>query len=386
MNSTTTSMHYTDYVEHKAAMMLWRVFSPGLIVLGTLGNIMSIVVLTRKSMRQSTVSQYLVVLAVTDILVLYTGLLRQWFRILLKTDIRHLHPVMCKLHVWMVYFSLDFSCWLLVAVTLERFVSVWFPHSVKRTCTKTTAAVIIAGIATLLLAVNSHFLYGLGDVTVHYDNSTVVQHCADLWAAYEEFNRKIWPWIDLCLFCLFPFLFLITGNIAIIIKVCISNRKRRRHDANIGLSNTQNIKVRSSKTSSMTVMLLTTNAVFLACTSPISIFLIGEVYWFDFVNMQPRDAAIYELAWAGVNVVMYTNNSINFLLYCISGSRFRESLRSLFIRKRRIYPTASFTRNDNSVMQPTGSQQSPSNQETNARKQVNLSVVGMDPKTDLSDI
>ncbi|XP_041374201.1 FMRFamide receptor-like [Gigantopelta aegis] len=391
MNSTTSSTpvspQVTDYLEYKAAMVLWRVFSPGLIVTGTLGNVMSIAVLTRKSMRQSTVSLYLVVLAVVDILVLYTGLLRQWLRVLQGTDLRNLHPLLCKVHVWMVYFSLDFSSWLLVAVTLERFVSVWFPHSVKRMCTRTTAGVIIAGIATFLLAVNSHFLYGLGDVVYRSGNSTSIQHCASLWSGYETFANTIWPWIDLCLFCLLPFLFLITGNVAIIVKVCISNRKRRRHDANIGLSNTQNIKVRSSKTSSMTVMLLTTNAVFLVCTSPISIFLIGEVYWFDYATLQPRGEAMYLLTWATVNVFMYTNNSINFLLYCISGSRFREALRGLFSRRRRIHPTASFTRNDNSMLQPTASQQAPERQEAEVtKKQVNLAVVGQDPRTDMSDI
>ena len=44
------------------------------------------------------------------------------------------------------------------------------------------------------------------------------------------------------------------------------------------------------------------------------------------------------VAWAVVNLFQYTNNSINFLLYCLSGSRFREELRAMFRRKFRVAP------------------------------------------------
>jgi hypothetical protein len=46
-----------------------------------------------------------------------------------------------------------------------------------------------------------------------------------------------------------------------------------------------------------------------------------------------REYAILEMMWAVVNILMYTNNSMNFLLYILSGSRFRREFKDLFREK-----------------------------------------------------
>jgi hypothetical protein len=47
---------------------------------------------------QTVCSISLVVLAVSDLIVLYTGLLRQWIYMVFDLDIRKLGPAICKLH------------------------------------------------------------------------------------------------------------------------------------------------------------------------------------------------------------------------------------------------------------------------------------------------
>ena len=80
----------------ETALQMWRVYPPILLVVGSLGNSMSIAVLSRKGMRRSNAAVYLIVLSVVDLLVLYTGLLRQWIRYYFNTDVRHFGPVSCK--------------------------------------------------------------------------------------------------------------------------------------------------------------------------------------------------------------------------------------------------------------------------------------------------
>ncbi|ESP05495.1 hypothetical protein LOTGIDRAFT_102430, partial [Lottia gigantea] len=155
VNSTHLSV--ADYLEHKAAEWIWIVVSPILMIVGTIGNLMSILVLTRSNMRKSRVSIYLTVLSSCDILVLYTGLLRQVIMYHTNFDVRTLSDLSCKINTWMVYFTLDFSVWILVAVTVERIVSVWFPHHVRHTCTVKSSTVTLVIIAMVLLAINSHF-------------------------------------------------------------------------------------------------------------------------------------------------------------------------------------------------------------------------------------
>ncbi|KAK6188074.1 hypothetical protein SNE40_004336 [Patella caerulea] len=338
MNTSNSSnvLSMNDYPEYKASVLIWKICSPVLIIIGTIGNLLSILVLTQKNMRKSSVSIYLTVLSIVDILVLYTGLLRQTIRYHLNLDIRELSVLSCKINTWLVYFTLDMSVWLLVAVTGERIISVWFPHRVRYACTNVSSSIVISIVGIILLAVNSHFLYGIGDAIKEHGE---VSKCESLWENYNNFVWHIWPWVDLCFFCLVPFTILIIGNASIIIKVCSSRKNLRR--LNTLPANTKRNEVYRKQTSSMTLMLLCLNMVFLTCTSPISVYLVGEPYWT--ADLSAHGEAQHALIWAIVNILMYTNNSINFLLYCISGTRFREELKNIFRKKNRIRPQVSLT-------------------------------------------
>jgi hypothetical protein len=79
----------------------------------------------------------------------------------------------------------------------------------------------------------------------------------------------------------------------------------------------------------MTKMLLTVSIMFIILTLPNSIYflwqgtrLVGEP--------SAHLSAVVQLLYASTLLLLYTNNSINFLLYCISGSQFRREVFSLF--------------------------------------------------------
>ena len=82
--------------------------------------------------------------------------------------------------------------------------------------------------------------------------------------------------------------------------------------------------------SSMTAMLCTLNTVFFITTLPISIYNIGYTYWYS--TTDPHVIAKLELWWSVVNMLMYTNNAVNFILYSLSGSRFRKELKHVMCR------------------------------------------------------
>ena len=72
--------------------------SPILLIIGAIGNPLCILILIRKSKKNSTVI-YLCILAIFDFLVLYTGLLRQYMNQIWHLDIRNISQTFCKLHV-----------------------------------------------------------------------------------------------------------------------------------------------------------------------------------------------------------------------------------------------------------------------------------------------
>ena len=318
-------MGWKDTYEYQVGDKIWKSVPPILLTLGTIGNLLSIVVLARKKTRKSSTAIYLITLACNDLLVLWTGLLRQWLRHTWETDVRQFSEFGCKLHVFLVYFGTQFSSWILVAVTSERFSGVWCPHKVKMGCNPATAGISIAVIGTVLACLNTHWFYGFGDLEYTFGNQTFLRKCTAKFENYGEFLHFTWPWIDLCAFCLIPFVILLTENGGIIIKVLLSHNKSR-----VGPSgNTTKQSQHKSKNSQMTAMLLTINTVFLICVTPISIYLIGEPHWLKTIETM-EEYAVFTMWWAIVNSLMYTNHAINFIMYVLSGTRFRQEVKALF--------------------------------------------------------
>ncbi|KAL8596483.1 hypothetical protein ACOMHN_044021 [Nucella lapillus] len=83
--------------------------------------------------------------------------------------------------------------------------------------------------------------------------------------------------------------------------------------------------VRKATTSTnINVMFLLVSFTFLLLMSPIVIVLLyGRHYWKPSTNAKK---AQFRLLRVFVNNLMYSNHAVNFLLYCISGRRFREEL------------------------------------------------------------
>ena len=110
-------MAYPEYRLNKKILIYTP---PVLLLVGTVGNILSFVILMTKTMRTFSTYLYLAVLSLTDILVLYAGLLRGWVGELSAYDVRDQSDWSCKLINVLGYTVSDYSVWLIIAVTAER--------------------------------------------------------------------------------------------------------------------------------------------------------------------------------------------------------------------------------------------------------------------------
>ncbi|XP_055871473.1 thyrotropin-releasing hormone receptor-like [Biomphalaria glabrata] len=339
-------------VEFYIGFYMWAVLSPILLTLGTVGNIMTIVVWSRRDMRSSQATVYLIALSVADILVLNAGLLRHFIREICGFDIRKLSEASCKINTMLVYTSLDVSVWILVAFTFERILSVYMPHKVKRYCTRMTSLFVIASIVVVFVALNSHFLYGTGNVYIAItENMTLVLQCGPMTDDYGRFLFLTWPWIDFCVFSLVPIFIISVGNTCIVVRVWTSRRKTLGLDPmSTTTSSTKSTQENQAETenrlpkrnlklhrsSSMTAIVMVLNIMFLVTTTPVSLFFIVMPTWKSHAATEQDMAQIY-LTFAVVNLIQYINNSCNFIMYCMAGSKFRLVFRGIFHRKR-VYP------------------------------------------------
>ena len=314
---------YTDVKE-----WIWKIVPPIVIILGTFGNSLTILVLLRQIRNLSSTAVYLLTLAFSDLLVLYLGPLRQWISYLWKIDVRTLTNVGCKIQIFLTYFGAQFSSWLLVAVTIERAVSVIFPHKVKLACTTMKAGVTVLTIFVCIFGLNAHFFYGYGQTYVPMASGSRYR-CVPIYDNYKNFRDDILPWIDFSVTFLVPFVLLSTSNILIIFKLKRNTQRRKK----------MSISRNEKEGRSVTIMLIVLCVVFFICLTPVSIYLILQPYIKENARKLPFEAMIrqleYQLFWhALTNCFSYINACTNFIFYFLSGSRFRAEVRALFTCKK----------------------------------------------------
>ncbi|ELT88865.1 hypothetical protein CAPTEDRAFT_99172, partial [Capitella teleta] len=152
-------MQYEAYRAHKSLIVY---VPPFMLVIGSIGNLLSFIIMARKGMRKLSTYNYLAVLAITDTLVLYVGLLRIWVAEIAGRDMRDHAVWICKTINVLGYTVSDYSVWLIIAMTVERWIAVCMPLKAPSMCNRRKAGAAIVCIFVLLLSLNLHFFWTTG--------------------------------------------------------------------------------------------------------------------------------------------------------------------------------------------------------------------------------
>ncbi|CAH1802478.1 unnamed protein product [Owenia fusiformis] len=342
-----------DFLAYQIANNLDIYFSPFLIILGLIGNILSLLVLTRTSMKRANSSLYLCALAIFDIGVLIVGLGYRWsysaFDVSLRNDFNEWG---CKLHFFFTYTFIDLSAWMLVCVTVDRVILVYLPLKAKSICTKRKTIISICIVTLFIMGVNCHWLFTVGKRVFLYMGKEYPVNCY-YQEGFEEFHQRYWPWIDAAIASLIPFAVLIICNILISLQLLRAGRMRKKQ---MNVSNSK----QDDTMRSMTIMLVTISFVFLCLTSPVVVELIRKLT----LRLNPEKQAPQTLAeeahevlvFTIVNMLMYLNSAVNFFMYCVGGRKFRDSLRELFCGKKSVYKGTTRTNTSTMSMSETEAQ------------------------------
>ena len=324
---TEKTLYYRRVTER-----IWRNCPPLLFFIGTIGNVLSGVVMMRRSLRTSITSFFLVTLAVVDTFMLWNGLMRQYPRYAHSIFVRSHSLAACRLHIFLTYWGGQFAAWILVCMTMERFFAIFSPHKSKQYVSKLSCGIVVGVIGVLLAGLNEHF-FKTHLLVFYYGRYYCVTD-----SNYGDFMQQIWTWIDFAFFSFIPFGILVIANAGIILRIAHSNYVRKH-----------NMKQSSGgvKMTSMTAILLTVSLIFLLTTAPISIYLVIQENVKQSTTQEER--ALNSLWWAIVVNVNYVNHACNFFLYCISGPRFRRELRGMFGLHRQVYPATVTQTMENSV-------------------------------------
>jgi hypothetical protein len=186
------------------AMAMIRYLFPVVVFVGTIGNALSALVLVRQRMRTTSIYAYLLALAGADTLVLYVSAFKTWIRVISGVEWLHLSDAACRVLIYLFVVGLHLSAWLIVLVTLDRFIAVCLPLRAVQLCTVRRARLFIVGLIAFQLIANSHIFWtirlqyrgGVGNADDDDDDGAKIQHqLTTTWSPLTESATSERSWI-----------------------------------------------------------------------------------------------------------------------------------------------------------------------------------------------
>ncbi|XP_026742353.1 neuromedin-U receptor 1 [Trichoplusia ni] len=312
---TNSSLTSFDIYLEILATLLNTYYTPLLVSLGCIGNLLSVFIFFTSKLRFQSTSLYLSALAISDTVFLLQ-LVPPWLTAVQSTVIFHLNGL-CQVFVYASFVSCLLSAWLVVAFTIERFVAVMYPLQRNSMCTMTRAKHIVGLLVLAALIFNIPVLRfaspGTNDCNI---DSEYVDHAA-------RFNI-----VDTALSFTLPLAIIIFLNTCIMVGVYRIERVRRalmKMEQEQGSLGTERLPPPSALRSQhrVTRMLLIVSSVFVLLNLPAyTMRVLAYAYGMRATEYTGRWAAVQQLAL----MFFHTNFGINFILYCLSGQNFRRAL------------------------------------------------------------
>jgi len=275
-----------------------------LVFVGTALNILSFAVFSRARLRATTTSILLRMLAVTDSLSLMVGILTKVDSV---SETFGKTRFGCRVSEFISEVFTSLSGWTLVMITMERVICVFRPLDVQNIITRTRILQVVIGFIALLLLICIPHLF---IVSLKCENG-----CCMCWVFNDEFSSEyIFPIKQgvHTMLCGTPFVVMFVSNIMIIWRLISQNRKRR----SLGVSEG------SKSTHSMTILLLTISFAYLLFVLPNNIN--DYVYSKMTALLSEEEMRRMHIVVTLGQILGWLNHSCNFILYTISGQRFRN--------------------------------------------------------------
>ncbi|CAF3481735.1 unnamed protein product [Rotaria socialis] len=312
-NQTNSSTNYTTQCRFDVGSFL-RYAGTLVIIFGCIGNFLSILVFSRKTLRSRSCSIYFLALNVSDICVLisYTieSLLFHGYSIQLLSN-----SFMCKSVIFLIYASTDISNYLLTLAAMDRCILISNSTLRYRFCRKLTAKLMIIFVVVTLGLTNSHFLVGF-----HVDKDGF---CLPTTGNYNYFYVHHYDsYIDIIKTVLIPFTIIFICNTIIIFKYT-------RRDILLSMSSTKRKnRRRKEKDRQLTWLLISTSLLFIILSSP------SEINDFVRTHLSQHFQMKYSCElWAITTFLILlhqTNHASHFYVYTLTGPIFRKEFQKLF--------------------------------------------------------
>lgn len=198
------------------AMTTW--VPPILIFLGSIGNILTVLVMRRTPFCNISMSFYVAAYAVASLITLYLFLGSEWiaFMASVKT-IDNQTDWLCRLWQFISRAITYSSIWFVVAMTIDRYIIIWQSKHVNSMCTLFMAkfVVVIIMVGLVVVSIHAMWLYELMEQCFFFHN--------------EDLHALIWPWMSASFYSFIPLSLIFIFDIAILTGLCLKRPSKGRH-------------------------------------------------------------------------------------------------------------------------------------------------------------
>ncbi|CAH8678796.1 unnamed protein product [Schistosoma rodhaini] len=359
--------------------LLWMYIPPILFIFGSLGNVLSFIILRHISTGSVTIILYLIARSIVDEIVLIVGLLRRWIDKIFDTKFENTSNFMCKMiHFWGTSSSL-LSVWLTVSLTAERALVVSFPLHVSQwiSYTRIRNMIIILSILCVILSLHFYFTVGITsnclhelqnssssswlttinqtiqiNLTIPFMKHKTKMKCFNQCTILPQYSTLNWYWssFDAIFYSYLPFCLIFGFNIIILKSVYRANKERKHlhiHQCKLKYSrnhnslssiptivtkksiiNHKNTKINETNYNikQLTIILLIISFLFLFTT----FFIVLIKILAQIIDLRGKNKLNIRINFYFIDTIselfMYINHSMNFYLFCITGKLFRKYL------------------------------------------------------------
>ena len=294
------------YITYRIANLINTYWYPILAPIGLLGNTLSFTVMMKSKNRKMSTCIYMAAISINDNVMM---LMCFHDYLVAGLQIHKWYPIECKISAFVALFGLQNCTYLILAMTMDKYIAIKWPHRAATYSAPRRAKRIVVGLYILV------FIYNIP----HFFLSSVIGGQCFNFGIRNVFSR-VYSWFSFAVNVIIPFTTLIHMN-CVIIKTVRNSHK---------MYSTNGIVTRHSAMKSvenqLTVMMLLVTTLFLILLCPTYIRFI----YLLFAKRETPPQYANSMLFFQVTFKLYTTNSgINFLLYCISGQKFRNDLKEI---------------------------------------------------------
>ena len=318
-------MLYIFYVAEGGQWGWWllQIGTPVILLIGITGNVLSLLVMKSRRLRSKSYSHYLCSLAIFDSLVLLSKYIERLDSLLLAVGHTGVFcsfgDVACKIFNFTQHVCYLMSTWLVLCITLERFVAVFFPFKKVTLCKPRRAL-------TVILSLFAFMSYSqIFRLIVIEKTGPVCSSAKKYLKIYIAMHIYLY---QLVLLFSLPAVIILVCNMMILCKIM----KLRRDVLKQGSQHAIRIYAKRHKT---TCMLLVVSFCYMVTIFPlllisIIVHIVGSIYSrSQFMSLYFRLNKVLPF----FEFLSECNYGVNFFIYVLSGQSFRYELKRICLRK-----------------------------------------------------